>query len=595
GSSFGANFDVEGMYDRLKKIEVNKNSTPAWRLPNLGDSSKESITIASLDKLPFAVDAASTYEGADAREVIANNNIGYLLGNQNKVYNKDLNFGDLLVEGAQGNWTYSDGKTPANGKFPRWIYKTTATEIGGDYYNSGNGFAPLTQEEFDALPEGIQELVPAESGTVTGFNSIRLSQTYQNAAVQIYAGSDGNGQWTPHGQISWMGKTYGQGLTKTNYKGYAIDEDELQFTAEGYKIDENGFMFSADGYFVNTEWPLPGNVDEEGYLVDGDGNRTSDIDGDEIEYGGYELGSDADGFYLIKANGNTLTLDMGWGSTKRVTPKTGTPVALYNYTNGVALPNCGIWFKPAQSGKIRFVMYAETSGDGFALIKGHRTNATKENPFTVDYSKNGSDVTATEVGKYKIPKNVLFYFEFDVSEEDIEDGRYEYWLMQYGSGGAYFVYLDMGASAADDTSGIDREKAVSAVDFIYDGVELRQGDPSADAADAVIKVGDFIVHTSGGAEAFERYESSKTSVYFDDLKAVLNLVFLRLYSGSTDHADKTKTICLEKSDPVPDKNSEVHATFAAYVCPAISGGSGTVSGGNTGTVTPTPDPDPAPN
>lgn len=258
------------------------------------------------------------------------------------------------------------------------------------------------------------------------------------------------------------------------------------------------------------------------------------------------------------------------------------------YYNGIALPNCAIWFKPAQIGKFRFVMYADKAGEGFTLLQYTRLNADKDNPFKVDPSKNGDDFSVKEIIKCKIPSDVLFYYEYDVSQEELDAGNIEYVLMQYGNGGAYFMYMDLGASAAADTSGVDREKAVSAVDFIYEEVEIKQGTAGNDGAssgDSVINVGDFIIKTSGTEEL---YESSKTSVYFDQLKAALKVVYVRLH-GQTSGKYSGKTITIEGTDPEPNKDSEVYATYATYVYPEISGGSGTVSGGGGGG---TEDPDP---
>ena len=667
GAAFGASFDVEGMYERLEKIDANKSSsTPSWRLPGLGSSSSDGITLGSLEKLPFTVTAESKYTGVDDGEVVAANNIGYLLGNQNKVYKKNVTFGDKLIEQSDGKWTFPDGKNPSSGKIPRWIYRFNAQNVSSDVYDSNSGFSALSDAEYEALPQGIKDLIPEQNGQVSGFQSVRMSQTYQNVGGQIYPGSTSNGQWSPHGQISWNGNTYGEGFRGTtvtapenNKIQDAVDENGVRYTADGNYLDDNNYEYyvdsdgrwvylpsdsnfsqpiytiDANGYGLNSEGyyfysgALDGTIyedsywDENGYLYSptkkyfveldwnfGEGTKTIDADGYVLKDGervkdknnkdvlayGYE-------FEEVTNNGNKeiwlknedgyIEIDRGgWYShpttiktsndSGKVKAKTGTTVALHRFTKGIALPNCGIWFKPIAAGKIEIVMYSETSGDGFALIKGHRANATKENPFYINYSSGGSGLTSEEIGKYTLPKNVLFYYEFEVTEEDIADGRYEYWLMQYGSGGAFFVYMDLGASAANDTSVIDRTKAVSAIDFIYNGVEIKQGDPANDAADAQIKVGDFIVKPSGTTE--ELYKASKTSVYFENIKSVLKIVYIRL-NEDTESKHSGKTICLEKSTPVPDTNSEVKATNPTYVCPTIGSG----SGGGGGSVV---DPDP---
>lgn len=285
----------------------------------------------------------------------------------------------------------------------------------------------------------------------------------------------------------------------------------------------------------------------------------------------------------VDYNGN-VTIGTGGANDKmeRVLAKQSQPVALYNFTKGVALPNNGIWFKPSIAGTIRILLFADTTGKGITLVQGHRPSATKEDPFIVDYNINGGDITAKEVAKCDLPAYVLCYFEYTISQEEIDDGRYEYWIIKNDSGGgagANFVYLDLGASAPDDEdlSGIDRDKAVSAIDFIYDGVEIEQ-------TDTTIGVGNFIVETSG-VKAL--YASSKTSVYFDGITVALKVVYVRLHNDNSQ-GHSGKTMCLEYTAAADLE--EVYATYATYVCPDIKGGSGTVGGGG-GTVTPGPGPD----
>ncbi len=509
GAAFGSSFDVEDLLKRLEKIDANReSSTPSWRLPKIDHQNANPVPDA-LRQVAFAVTEESTYEGADAIEVVSNQNIGYFLGNQNKIMtSKELKFDPPMT--LSGNeWVMEN-----TSNVPRWFY-TYKTE-SGSYDTMAQApsygktvFNPLTQSEFDELPQGILDLLPKKVGDKERFTAVRLSQVFNNTEHPFY--NNDVGGWSFHGQISIMGKTYGKGF---------IDDD-------GKVVDENR---EATGDMLN-QW------------------------GGKIEF--------------------------------------------YNYEEGIYLPNNAVWFKPQQLGKIKFVMYAEKMGEGFALVKITRKGATKDNPFysapnTGGWGR-GDDIFFEPVMRTSLPSGVLLYFEHEIDADELAANNVEYMLMQYGSAGAQFLYLDLGASAAEDTSGIDREKAVSAVDFIYDGVEIKQGDPADDAADATIKVGDFIVKTSGDdGENEALYEASKTSVYFDDLSKVFKLVFLRLYSKSDSHTDKTKTICLEQSNPVPDKDSDIKATFATYVCPTISGGSGTVSSGGGGTVTPGPGPNPTP-
>lgn len=481
GASFGSSFDVASMLDRLYLIKENKqSSSPSFHLPDI-DTQNQLPTPSAGSKIAFSVDAGkSTYEGADAIETVSSQNVGYFLGNQNKFNVKKLSFGERLIETDDANrtWTDSNGKTPdTSGKVPLWFYKYTdyITENTGTVYTSATGFTELSQSEMDELPQGVKDLLPL-SYEQKSYTTIRISQNWGYSSAGANYGNDNNDQWSYHGQISWMGNTYGEGFRNADNKA----------------VDENG--------------------------------------------------NELDGLYVY----NNRTFNA--------------------FTGGIALPNNAVWFKPAQVGKFRFIMYADTNGEGFVLQKITRENATEENPFNVDPNEMGQDVKLEVVMMQKIPKNVLLYYEYEVKEEDLSS---EFMLKQQGDGGAYFLYLDIGASAAEDISGIVDDKAVSAVDFIYDGVTISEEENE----EAGIKIGDFIVNASGTAAL---YEASKTSVYFEEAKSILKMVYLRLYGR-----DDKKTLDISSSQPLPSKTGDAKATVPAYVIPDVGGGSGGgTSGGN---------------
>ncbi len=493
GAAFGSSFDVEDLLARLQKIDANReSSTPSWRLPKIDHQNTNPVPDA-LRKVAFSVTEESTYEGADAVEVVSNQNIGYFIGNQNKIMtSKELRFDPPMT--LSGNeWVMNN-----TSNVPRWFY-TYKTE-SGSYDTMAQSpsygktvFNPLTQDEFNELPQGIIDLLPANVGDKERFTAVRLSQVFNNTEHPFY--NNDVGGWSFHGQINIMGKTYGKGF---------MDDD-------GKVVDENG---EATGDMLNQ-----------------------------------------------------------WGAK----------IEFYNYEEGIYLPNNAVWFKPQQLGKIKFVMYAEKTGEGFALVKIIRKGATKENPFysapnTTGWGR-GDDIFFEPVMRTSLPAGVLLYFEHEIDADELAANNVEYMIMQYGGSGAQFLYLDLGASASEDVSTVVPD-TVSAVDFIYDGVEIEQ-------EDATIGVGNFIVNTSGEKKL---YNASKTSVYFDGLNQILKVVYVRLNEETGKHSGKT--ICLENSDTTFDTTSEVKATYATYVCPTIGGGSGTVSGsGGGGTVTPT---DPVP-
>lgn len=685
GSAFGANFDISGLVDRLKLIHDNNGAS--WRLPKLGDyylgtsnEGSKATTLASQEKIPFTVGRDSVYTGADAKETMASNNIGYVLGNQTKFYSKSYTFGEPMA--LSGN-TY----VHTDDVIPKWIYRRIGN-YGANY--SSASIEALTQSEMDALPQNIKdELFPTEEeGNTKKLDSISISQTYNNVGVQIYPGSTANGQWSPHGQISWNGNTYGEGFrgsvatVDNNGIPDAVDENGYRYSEDGNRLDENGFVFNSDGHFIPAEtftdviysvdengygkdengvyyfkykkvwndadyifgkldangyfynedgyviknfnslipaidadgyalnadgiyydasgylidengfvydangkgyipdlsntWPFNGlSVDEDGYYLNTDGSRYTDDSGKEIRSYGYELATDDGGAtYYLKINGAKATYNL-WGekdipikqgtkvkvitgtemvkdmSGAYVIAAKGTAVAYHNFTKGVPLPNNGIWFKPTIAGTIRILLFAEDTGKGITLIQGHRPSATKENPFIVDYSVGGGDMTRKEVAKCDLPAYVLCYFEYEISQEEIDDGRYEYWIVKNDSGGgagANFVYLDLGASAEDDVSTVNPDVDVSAVDFIYQDVSINQ-DPDLASG---IKVGDFIVGTS-------LYEATKTSIYFEKLNNALKIVYVRLHGQSDETTMKVSAITT-----IGGMSDEVKATRERY-------------------------------
>lgn len=308
-------------------------------------------------------------------------------------------------------------------------------------------------------------------------------------------------------------------------------------------------------------------------VAEGTKNRaisSADINGIEGEFIALQEGEK---FAVVK---NSDTLDS-------VTVGEGKKVKFNAFIGGIALPNNAIWFKPSQAGTLKFVMFADSEANGFALMRIYR-GTEKRDPASDDFF--GVVNYDTDMGfswerliMQKLPKGVLFYYEFEISQDEIDMGNIEYILCMQGNGGAHFLYLDIGSSASEevvDSSGVVPD-TISAVDFIYDGVEIEQ-------TDETIGIGNFIVSVSGVKKL---YNSSKTSVYFEDIKAVLKVVYVRLNEETGKHSGKT--ICLEYT---PDGNlEEVYATYTTYVCPEIKGGSGTVGSGGGGQVNPNPGPD----
>lgn len=223
----------------------------------------------------------------------------------------------------------------------------------------------------------------------------------------------------------------------------------------------------------------------------------------------------------------------------------------YQMSGGVLLPNNGVWFKPAKAGMIRFVMWADSAGQNFVLLRMERQIHTDG---SVSFDDKVTSVSP--VIKQSLPAYCMFYYEYEVTQADIDAGNVEFVIMRddtLDTGGAYLLYLDLGASALSDGDGdvstINPDVDVSAVDFIYEGVTINQ-DPDLGNG---IRLGDFIV---GGV----LYEASKTSIYFEKLENTLKIVYVRLHNQPNGETIKVSAINAESGQP----SDEIESTRPQY-------------------------------
>ena len=238
-----------------------------------------------------------------------------------------------------------------------------------------------------------------------------------------------------------------------------------------------------------------------------------------------------------------------------------------SYKGPVLLPQRCVWVAPIMPGKLRFVfMNVESSAIGVRIVK-----LTRSVP-----GKYGTRFAGEREIIYNCNALMLsgkaYYIEMEVTQADINAG-YEFAVAAGDGYNPYIAYIDIGANGGNVNLGeIDTQKNVSAVDFIYDGVEINQEKTGNEGGEG-IQLGDFVIKAS---EPLTRYEASKTSIYFDNIKAAMEIVFLRLHNH-----EKGKTINLTNYTSDTIKTSELKATFANFVLPeGITGG--TSSGGSSG-------------
>lgn len=238
-----------------------------------------------------------------------------------------------------------------------------------------------------------------------------------------------------------------------------------------------------------------------------------------------------------------------------------------SYKGPVLLPQRCVWVAPIMPGKLRFVfMNVESSAIGVRIVK-----LTRSVP-----GKYGTRFAGEREIIYNCNALMLsgkaYYIEMEVTQADINAG-YEFAVAAGDGYNPYIAYIDIGANGGNVNLGeIDTQKNVSAVDFIYDGVEINQEKTGNEGGEG-IQLGDFVIKAS---EPLTRYEASKTSIYFDNIKAAMEIVFLRLHNH-----EKGKTINLTNYTSDTIKTSELKATFSNFVLPeGITGG--TSSGGSSG-------------
>lgn len=190
GAGYGSSFDVERFYTRLQMI--NDNNGASSLLPSI-DTSNRLLTLSSGSYAPLMVSAQSNYEGSNAEEIPSSENIGYILGNQNKFNNNNISFTDLTEKTENSKIIYSW----KSGSTPRVLFKRT----GQNETTTSENIVALTDSEMSSLPDGIKNLIPSENTSVTHY-MIRLQQKFEGTD-----GSDASKQ-SPKSNISYYDETY---------------------------------------------------------------------------------------------------------------------------------------------------------------------------------------------------------------------------------------------------------------------------------------------------------------------------------------------------------------------------------------------------
>ena len=194
GTGFGSSFDIAKLFNRLTYIKQNKySSTPSSHLPNMDSSSD--LALASNEFIPLTIRNKvdeNAYTGSEAVEIPSKENIGYFLGNQNKLSKKQITFTTLNSStDSSGKITYS-----WRGGTPQVFFKRT----GQNATTTSENIKALTSDEVSTLPTGMQELIKESSNHAV----LRLQCKFEPVE-----GSDSDkNKYTNGKTISYYNNTY---------------------------------------------------------------------------------------------------------------------------------------------------------------------------------------------------------------------------------------------------------------------------------------------------------------------------------------------------------------------------------------------------
>lgn len=246
-----------------------------------------------------------------------------------------------------------------------------------------------------------------------------------------------------------------------------------------------------------------------------------------------------------------------WEHSPEKDKEQNTPVNVYYETNNSYVKKDGSSTQPILSN------YSNIYNDGI------KVNVTKDSTKIFVIASNRSEKDVRYLGVYKISDRTDDFKErvedtsYVEGEAEISTGKYTYdkenplqrltlpvnkdvvacefdlkgtgagtYMINSTKGGINIFYLAVTGTTQGDAGSedgkVDDTKAVSAVDFIYSDVSIAQ-EKENDADWNSAKVGNFIIDTSGTL-----YQATGTSIYFDNLDTVLEIVYLRKVATDSD-------------------------------------------------------------
>ncbi len=155
------------------------------------------------------------------------------------------------------------------------------------------------------------------------------------------------------------------------------------------------------------------------------------------------------------------------------------------YQGTIIVPTRTIWVAPVEPGTIKFVVYNTDNTNRSFNFK--RIKRRIPGNFSTGFESTTTETLLDADGSGGLKKNRFYYYEYEVTKDDINKG-YEFIITKgNGDNGCYFLYVDLGTEGTS-TSNIG---SIVDIDFTYESVDTISGykEVSSDEGFVLSKVG----------------------------------------------------------------------------------------------------------
>lgn len=397
------NTSLTTVYLKLEDLIKDQSFTSKQALAFYISNNKE----AFIKLLNYSLTDFSDYDNDDGTNIITSNDFTYHLAtyiSYLKSQNSNITASEIVSLINTANSTDIEYlKTLDDLDYSSWINNASITHEDTGYGTSTDikALGDLSKNEIGA---NIAYPFKWESTTfVTNSNS--------NKQTKFYGSYSGN--------VSYISKTV-QASTKGNNIGYFIGSDLKIYTVtpsytDFYYPDNNSEIESHKLPYTNgtVTYNAPDN-DVKSYLAE-------------------------NGSYLLRLSSNSPITTNGPSSRNSYNLIADAQVG--SWTGTALVPKRSIWLVPVKVGVLKFVVYNTDSADCSFSIK--RLTRSTPNDYSTAFKNYENMITYSNLKKGK-----AYYFEYAISQTDIEEG-YEYAIVCDNTETApFFAYIDLGDTAS---------------------------------------------------------------------------------------------------------------------------------------------------